>query len=112
MENILADHGFEPEIAGGGVYILSRYFDNGAWIWATDQGGLGLPEHGDWLICTYPADYMEPTGENLAFEAYSEDYGAASIHEGAQAAIEAAEALPDKDATCRNGKPWAECRCC
>lgn len=92
--NILADYGFEPEMAGGGCYVLSRYFDSGAAIWVTGMDGTGLPAHGDWLFGVYPD--LDSLGMP-AWDAYASDFGAASIFDAAQAAIAAAQAIGAND---------------
>jgi hypothetical protein len=49
--------GFEPELAGGGCTVASRYWPNGPHVWATCLDGGGLPTVDNWIVCTYPADW-------------------------------------------------------
>lgn len=50
--------GFEIELGGGGCEFLSRYAENGAYVWITAAGdGVGMPSDDDWLIGFYPANW-------------------------------------------------------
>lgn len=86
MENILANRGFEFEMIGGGSHLLSKYLANQSFVMASDMGGMGLPSHGDWLVIAYPSDY-DGDYETILFEAYSNDFGGATIFDAIDCAI-------------------------
>lgn len=111
MENILEAQGFEPEMIGGGSYLLSRYLSGGGYVWVSSSDGMGMPSYDDWLIVSYPPDY-DGDYETVVFEASSDDSGDQSIHAVVDAAVENLEEVWSKYELCRNGKPWAECNCC
>ena len=78
MTNILASLGFELEMIGGGSYILSKYNTDQSYVWVSCEDGMGLPDYGNWLVVSYPADF---DGDYSAcpFEAYSADFPAATV---------------------------------
>jgi hypothetical protein len=53
---LVEEKGFEPEIAGGGAVILSRYADGGGYVWVTQSEGAGLPRPESWHVCAYSSD--------------------------------------------------------
>lgn len=59
--------GFETELTGGGCTCLSRYFEDGTHIWATESGGLHLPDADGWIVNAYPADF-DGDYENLPYQ--------------------------------------------
>ena len=101
----LEDEGFEREIGGGGCVILSRYLANEAFIWITCIDGGGLPESDNWMICTYGDDIGD-----ILYEASSES--GITIEQAIDKALIVADTFWSADATCRNGKPIADCDCC
>jgi hypothetical protein len=111
MQNILENHDFQPEMVGGGSFMLSRYMESGAYIWITGSCGDGLPEENDWLVVAYPAAFDGDYSTTL-FELSSSDEGEASLFDAAQAAIELLELYAREDELCRNGVAWNDCQCC
>ncbi len=111
MKNILENHDFQPEMIGGGNFILSRYMDDGAYIWASASDGMGTPEENDWLVVAYPCDFDGDYSATL-FEISSSDEGDASLFDAAQAAIELLELHAMEGELCRNGVTWNDCKCC
>ena len=101
----LQDEGFEREIGGGGCVILSRYLANEAFIWITCIDGGGLPESDNWMICTYGDDIGD-----ILYEASSES--GLTIEQAIDKALIVADTFWPANATCRNGKPIADCDCC
>lgn len=100
--------GFEREIGGGGCVVLSRYFESGAFVWATCLDGGGLPETDNWTICAYGDDIDE-----ILFGLRSdENDNGLTIEQATLEACDIARGFQSAYATCRNGKPIADCDCC
>lgn len=56
-EKLLKANGFKPELGGGGCLIQSRHWPNGAYIWATNESGLGSePTATHFCVCVYGVD--------------------------------------------------------
>lgn len=54
---ILEGLGFSREVGGGGAAFMSRYFDNGWYIWATSEEGQGMPSIEEFTIGCYAPDW-------------------------------------------------------
>ena len=108
MNNILEVQGFEFETGGGGCQILSCYMESGAFVWATCLDGGGLPESDNWMICAYGDDI-----DDIIYEIRS-DYNkdTMSLVQAAALALDIASDFESAYATCRNGRPIADCDCC
>lgn len=111
MQNLLENHDFQPEIVGGGSFMLSRYMESGAYIWITGSCGDGLPDQNDWLVVAYPADF-DGDYSTVVFEASSEQYGDIPLIDVVAAAIDNLQFVWSEHDTCRNGRPIDECDCC
>lgn len=111
MENILEAQGFEPEMIGGGSYLLSRYLSGGGFVMVSGTDGMGMPELNDWLVVSYPPDF-DGDYSTIVFEASSEEQGDIPLYAVVDAAIENLEVIWSEYDTCRNGRPIDECNCC
>lgn len=107
MDNIIKAYGLNHELGGGGCTLLSRYFEDAGFVWATCMDGGGYPEKDDWHICAYGDDIDE-----ILFMARSDDVEPMTFEQAIKSAIEIAETYVSSIALCRNGNPIAECRCC
>lgn len=74
--------GFGEEVGGGGCLFLSRYFPNGAAIWATPCEGSGMPTDDDWLMGVYgrDGDDMGDLLWSVSSDEVSKPEFAASLH--------------------------------
>lgn len=111
MENILEAQGFEPEMIGGGSYLLSRYLGGGGYVMVSGTDGMGMPELNDWLVVSYPPDF-DGNYSTVVFEASSEQYGDIPLIYVVAAAIDNLQFVWSEHDTCRNGRPIDECDCC
>ena len=100
--------GFEFETGGGGCRLLSRYMENGAFVWATCLDGGGLPDPANWMLCAYGDDIGD-----IIFEARSdENESGLTLEQAAAQALSVALEFTSQYELCRNGKPIADCTCC
>lgn len=105
MNNILEKQGFEIEQGGGGCFILSRYLENEAFVWATCIDGGGLPDSDNWLVCAYGDDI-----DDIIYQASSQCK--VTLVQAVARACDIAKGFQSAYATCRNGLPIADCECC
>jgi hypothetical protein len=108
MNNILKKQGFQFETGGGGCQLLTRYIDGGGFVWATCLDGGGLPDTTSWHIVAYGEDI-----DDILCSIRSDDNDSGLTFTQAVAiALDVANCFESADATCRNGKPMADCDCC
>jgi hypothetical protein len=108
MNNILEAQGFQFETGGGGCQILSCYMESGGFVWATCLDGGGLPDQSNWMVCGYGDDI-----DNIIYELRSDqnDDGL-SLSQAVAIALDVTDGFESTYATCRNGRPMADCDCC
>lgn len=104
----MLEQGFQREIGGGGCVVLSRYFETGAFVWATCLDGGGLPETDNWMVCAYGDDIGD-----IIFELRSdENESGLTLEQAVDAALAVANEFESEFELCRNGLPIADCDCC